>query len=137
MSFVFTWSSLSAHDGSDIVRRNVAFAQRIARYLDESPHYELMNHSPNAKSGSTKDQSIIPLNIVLFCGAPTSPFPPSDPNSAANLTKVINNTRKMYVTGTKWRGQGAIRLAISNWRTGGGGEEEWKIVRDVFEEVIR
>lgn len=31
------------------------------------------------------------------------------------------------MTGTKWRGQGAIRLAVSNWRTG--------ISADDFEQV--
>jgi hypothetical protein len=45
----------------------------------------------------------------------------------------------MYVTGTKWRGGGAIRLAVSNWRTGVRGqvgEDQWEVVRGVLEEVM-
>ena len=123
----------------DIVRRNIAFAQRIAHYLDTSPDYELINRSPRVSTDSkgTEAKYIIPLNIVLFCGSSKSPFPPDEANSAANLTKTINDTRRMYVTGTKWRGRGAIRLAVSNWRTGDGGDEEWDVVQVVFEEVMK
>jgi hypothetical protein len=100
----------------------VDFARRIAHYLDTSAHYELINRSP-VLSGDLDEKNvhpIIPLNIVLFRGSHISPFPPNDPSSAANLTNAINDTRRMYVTGTKWRGEGAIRLAVSNWRTGSG-----------------
>ena len=43
----------------------------------------------------------------------------------------------MYVTGTKWRGEGAIRLAVSNWRTGSGGDEEVQAVIDILEVVMQ
>lgn len=123
----------------DIVRRNVAFAQRIAEHLDKSPHYELMNRSPvtGDNSDSSRSIPIIPLNIVLFRGSTKSAYPPSKGDSSALLTKAINSTGKMYVTGTKWRGHGAIRIAVSNWRTGAGGDEDLDIIRDVLEDVTR
>jgi hypothetical protein len=62
--------------------------------------------------------AIIPLNIVLFRGSQDSAFSPSDGQASARLTEKINSTRRIYVTGTKWRGEGAIRLAVSSWRTG-------------------
>jgi glutamate/tyrosine decarboxylase-like PLP-dependent enzyme len=130
---------------ADIIRRNVSFARRIAHYIQDSPNLELLNPSPGFSIQSTSDTypdsaerrvPIIPLNIVLFRGSYTSPYPPSDPTTSAKLTADINGTRKMYVTGTKWRGEGAVRLAVSNWRTGGAGEGEWEIVKGVFEEVM-
>jgi hypothetical protein len=77
------------------------------------------------------------MNIVLFRGSAESPFPPNDPSSSVRLTAAINETRRVYVTGTSWRGGGAVRLAVSNWRTGGGGEEEWQVVKGVFDQVMR
>ena len=74
---------------------------------------------------------------MLFRGSASSRFPHSDLASASNLTKAINGTRRMYVTGTKWRGKGAIRLAVSNWRTGGGGKDEWEVVKRLLEEAMR
>lgn len=97
-----------------------------------------MNHSPGFKNTTDSNEiAIIPLNVILFRGSAESPFPRTLPNSATSLTKAINDTREMYVTGTKWRGEGAIRLAVSNWRTGGGGDEEWDVVRGVLEQVMQ
>jgi hypothetical protein len=72
------------------------------------------------------------MNIVLFRGSPKSPFSSTD-DGGAKLSAAINATRKMYVTATKWRGQSAVRLAVSNWRSGGEGELE--IIKTVLKEV--
>jgi hypothetical protein len=53
------------------------------------------------------------------------------------VANAINATRRMYVTATKWRGRGAVRLAVSNWRTGLGGEEEVKRIVGILQEVMR
>ena len=76
----------------------------------------------------------MPLNIVLFAPSSTSQFS-SAPDPAKALTDAINATRRMYVTGTKWRGVGAVRLAVSNWQTGSGGNEEFEAVRQILEDV--
>lgn len=116
------------------------FARRIATYLDAHPSYDLLNPSPSSNHGANQPHHpIIPLNIVLFRGSSSSPYSPSDPTSATRLTEAINATHSMYVTGTKWRGGGAIRLAVSNWRTGVPGqvgEDQWEVVRGVLEEVM-
>lgn len=105
----------------DIFRRNIAFAQKVAQFINASPHYELLNFSPHGI------EALVPLNIVLFRGSPSSPFSPSDAQASARLTEKINATRDIYVTGTKWRGEGAIRLAVSNWRTGLDNDEFEKV----------
>jgi glutamate/tyrosine decarboxylase-like PLP-dependent enzyme len=113
----------------DLIRRNIIFARAIATYIDASPSYDLLNPTPRNSGGN---EPIIPLNIVLF--APSSE---SKIGTGAELADAINATRKMYVTGTKWRGRGAVRLAISNWRTGLGGEEEVRRIENILEEVMR
>lgn len=113
---------------ADIIRRNVAFAQRIASYLASHPSYQLLNTSPDWLTNG----QVIPLNIVLFRGAPGSRHG-DEADSHTKLTAAINGTRKMYVTGTQWRGMGAVRLAVSNWRTG---DADWEIVKGVLDEVM-
>lgn len=109
---------------TEIFRRNIAFAQQVAQFIHESPHYELMNVSPGWTGES--NTPIVPLNIVLFRAA-------GEPSSA-RLVATINGSRRMYVTGTSWRGIGAVRLAVSNWRSGRDGQD-LRIVSDVLEKA--
>lgn len=67
----------------------------------------------------------MPLNIVLFAEKQPQEQP---------LADRINNTRKVYVSGTAWRGQKAVRLAVSNWRTG---DADLEIVKQVLDEVVQ
>lgn len=122
--------SLGKEGYSDIIRRNIDYARQVAQYISDSPHYELLNPSPPGTEG------IVPLNTVLFRGSTTSRFPPNTEGSSGALTEAINNTRRIYVTGTKWRGVGAIRLAVSNWRTGLS-ERDLQEVKSVLEEVMK
>lgn len=80
------------------------------------------------------DAPIVPLNIVLFSGTRWSNYSPARDGSSADLTAAINATRRMYVTGTKWGGVGAVRLAVSNWRTS---DADWDIVKSVFDELAK
>jgi glutamate/tyrosine decarboxylase-like PLP-dependent enzyme len=122
--------SLGKDGYRDIIQRNIAFARQIAQYIQGSTSYELLNPSPKGV------ESIVPLNIVLFRGSASSHFPPSQEGSSTKLTEAINLTRRIYVTGTKWRGQGAIRLAVSNWRTGLN-ENDFEEVKSVLEQVMQ
>ncbi|WWD22041.1 hypothetical protein CI109_106529 [Kwoniella shandongensis] len=123
--------SLGKEGYRDIIVRNITFARRIATFISQSPYYELLNPTPP----SFQVDAVIPSNIVLFRSTSSSPFSPDDPTSSARLVKAINGSRKMYVSGTKWRGVGAVRIAVSNWRTGVEGEGDWEIVKDVLENV--
>ncbi len=121
--------SLGKEGYADIVRRNVAFARRVATYVAAHPSYQLLNMSPEWLASGDP----VPLNIVLFRGAPGSRFDPEAGDAHTRLTAAINATRRMYVTGTQWGGKGAVRLAVSNWRTG---EADWDIVQAVLDEVM-
>ena len=134
-------------DKEDIVRRNIIFARQVATFIHAHPSYDLLNYSPGysaeatipAQTESFYQAGIVPLNIVLFAPSPTSHL-----HASAVLAAAINGTREMYVTGTKWMGRGAVRLAVSNWRTGlaeGAGQEgqegDLEVVKRVLEGVSR
>ena len=50
------------------------------------------------------------------------------------LAAKINETSKMFVSGTSWQGRPACRIAISNWRV--QGDKEFEIVTDVLKSVV-
>jgi len=90
-----------------------------------------MNHSPDSILSKDKE-AVVPMNIVLFRGSAQTSFSSLE-DGGAKLSAAINATGKMYVTATKWRGQSAVRLAVSNWRSGGEGELD--IIKKVLEEI--
>lgn len=57
-----------------------------------------------------------------------------DEKKNIELVKDINATRKMYVSGTKWNGKSACRIAVSTWKV--DVERDLKLVTDVLKEVI-
>ncbi|WWC87204.1 uncharacterized protein L201_002090 [Kwoniella dendrophila CBS 6074] len=123
--------SLGKEGYRDIITRNIKFARSIATFISKSEDYELLNPSPG---DFLVDNSIIPSNIVLFRASPSSTFfPSSDPSASIRLTKKINDSRKLYVSATSWRGQGAIRMAVSNYLT--TEERDLEIVLDVLKRV--
>ncbi|TXT04234.1 hypothetical protein VHUM_04232 [Vanrija humicola] len=113
------------------VRMNVHFARQLAELINVHPSYELLNRQPGYTDRAVP---IIPLNIVLFRGSESSVFhSPDNDNGIVKLIDALNGSRKLYVSGTRYRNRGAIRIAISNWLT--WREEDFNIVKGVLEEV--
>lgn len=102
-------------------------------------------------------------SVLLFRPHPTRcPVPAfrDDALGASRCIAAIKRTGRVYVSPTTWDGQGAIRLAVSNWRTGlerrrpGGREgegmeaqyeeaqtieesEDWRVTVEVLREVMQ
>ncbi|KAI8616887.1 pyridoxal phosphate-dependent transferase [Chytriomyces sp. MP71] len=104
--------------------RNVAFANRVARWIHASGDYILLNSLDSTVVKQEEDEvdGVQVSSVVLFAAKKGNRggFDVSGPNVHGNaqLVERINGSRMMYVTGTTWNGKGAIRLAVSNWRTG-------------------
>ena len=73
--------------------------RRVAGFIQQSEHYELL---PDEQA--PLDEIFM---IVLFRAK----------NKELNdvLVQKINDTRKIYVSETKWKGEKAARIAVSNW----------------------
>ncbi|EFY93847.1 tyrosine decarboxylase, putative [Metarhizium acridum CQMa 102] len=78
----------------------IALCRKLAAYLRESPHYELLPDESAPLDG---------IFMTLLFRARSK-----DVNDA--LVDRINRTREMYVSGTKWKGEAAVRVAVSNWK---------------------
>lgn len=78
-------------------------SRRVAAYLRDSPHYELLP----SEGGS--DAALDEVFICVLFRAKSAEL-----NDV--LVQRINETRQMYVSGTSWKGEKAVRVAVSNWR---------------------
>jgi hypothetical protein len=83
-----------------MVARMVTLARKIIAFIRASEDYEWLPDEDAALENS--------FMIVLFRA--------KDPALNEVLVDRINATRKIFVSGTKWNGQKACRIAVSNWR---------------------
>ncbi|KAK3403334.1 pyridoxal phosphate-dependent transferase [Sordaria brevicollis] len=82
--------------------RMVDLARRIAAFIRESDKYDLL------PDGTTDDIVECTHIIVLFKA--------KDPKLNEVLVEKINETRRMFVSPTKWKGENAVRLAVGSWK---------------------
>jgi len=108
--------------------RQVRLARLIASFLEAHPKYELL-----AKDVSTSQapdgllSSFQKIHIIVI-------FRAKDNALNKELVKRINTTRKMYVSGTKWKGESACRIAVSTWKV--DIERDLELVSKVLEGVF-
>ena len=90
----------------------------MARFVRSSEHYDLL------PAGEWDIDSEV-FTIVLF----------RSKSAELNDTLVerINETRQMYVSGTSWRGDKAVRIAVSNWKV--DVERDYQIVAEILSAV--
>ena len=118
---------------AELFARQVRLARGISRFLDENPGYTLLGQTSAPSALLDKDNStlIVPFQkthiIVLFRA--------KRDEVNTNLVKRINATRKMYVSGTKWDGHPACRIAVSTWKV--DVERDLKLVTEVLQYVLK
>lgn len=102
---------------ASLLANMVTLSRRVAAFLRDSEHYELL-----PDDGADLDEVFM---IVLFRA--------KDPKLSAELVEKINGTRQMYVSGTSWRGEKAVRVAVSNWMV--DVERDFKVVTSILTHV--
>ena len=124
-----TLVSLGRSGYAALFERNIAFARTVAAFLRSHQAYDVL--LPTAEEAPAFRQ----MNIVCFAPSARAPSRFLGKDGAAALIRAINGTRRVYVTGTTWRGRAAVRLAVSNWQT--ELERDWPVVRQVLNEVMQ
>ena len=105
-----------------MLQRQIRLARMIAAWLFEHPEYNTLLEM--GKKEELLDKTFV---VVLFSAK-------SD-GLNQNLAARINDTSKIFVSGTSWQGRPACRIAISNWRV--DEERDFGIVVDVLDSVAR
>jgi glutamate/tyrosine decarboxylase-like PLP-dependent enzyme len=104
---------------TEMLVRMVRLARRIAEFIRDSDDYEWLPQP---------DASLEHTHIIVL-------FRARDPQLNSHLVQRINQTRRIYVSGTSWRGEKACRIAVGSWRV--DVEEDFAVVREVLTSVTR
>ncbi|KAH6899922.1 pyridoxal phosphate-dependent transferase [Thelonectria olida] len=102
---------------ASLLANMIELSRKVAAFLQGSMYYELL-----PDQGSDLDEIFM---IVLFRAV--------RPELNDKLVNSINKTRQMYVSETKWKGQKAVRMAVSTWMV--DVERDYKIVKDILTNV--
>jgi glutamate/tyrosine decarboxylase-like PLP-dependent enzyme len=92
---------------TNMIQRQVATAQRIARWISISPLYQLLPNDLKKHMGNYDTMN--PVFIIVL-------FKAKDAELNENLVERINSSGSIYVSGTVWQGTKAARIAIANWK---------------------
>jgi glutamate/tyrosine decarboxylase-like PLP-dependent enzyme len=109
---------------AEMFARQVRLARAVSVFLKSSNDYELL---PSKVDDGTKEDHFEDTHIIVI-------FRAVDEKKNADLVKNINATGKMYVSGTKWEGKPACRIAVSTWKV--EVERDLKLVTGVLKEVV-
>ena len=102
---------------ASLLANMVQLSRKVAVLLRDSKHYELL-----PDDGGSLDEVFM---IVLFRA--------KDGVVNRELVERINRTRQMYVSGTSWKGEKAVRMAVSNWMV--DVERDFKVVTTILNDV--
>jgi glutamate/tyrosine decarboxylase-like PLP-dependent enzyme len=106
----------------DMFQRQIRLARGIYDWIFDHPEYTAL--PATSSKSDLLDQTFM---SVLFRA--------KDDGLNRELSKKINDTSRMFVSGTSWDGAPATRIAISNWRV--DVERDLELVTGVLAEVAR
>ena len=107
-----------------MLNRQIRLARAVALFFHEHSEFELLPQSVS-DGGSAKIRQEIYI-IVLFRA--------KDQELNESLVKRINSTSRIYVSGTKWDGRPASRIAVANWQV--DSDRDFDVVQSVIEDVL-
>jgi glutamate/tyrosine decarboxylase-like PLP-dependent enzyme len=106
----------------DMLERQIALSRGIARFINSSKEYELL---PRV---DTEDDTTSRIYIIVL-------FRAIDERLNEQLVAKIKESRKIYVSGTRWEGRSACRFAVSNWMV--DVDRDLAVVKHVLMDVAR
>lgn len=118
------YSSLVAYGKSGyryILEKHIRLARLITGWLFDHPDYIVF---PN---GESKEELLEQTYMIVL-------FRAKSESLNKELSKKINGTSRMFVSGTKWGGEAACRIAISNWKI--EVERDFLWVKETLEGII-
>jgi aromatic-L-amino-acid decarboxylase len=100
-----------------LVRNHVALAQELARWIEETPGFELM--------------APVPFGLVCFRQRPDGTVDAQVDDLNRRLLARVNATRRVYLTHTELGGRYVIRMAIGQRQTERKHvEEAWRLIKE-------
>lgn len=128
-----------------MVERQLEFASRVREWLREQDAYQVM--TPRPLVGIAEQEARSPWahkywasTIVCFRAdpnrCPVERF--RHPNDGSRqLVAALKEHGSIYVSGGKYCGADVVRLAVSNWATGLGNDEDFEQTTRALADVMR
>ena len=107
----------------EMLIRQVQLARSIARFIFHHQKLELL---PDNLTHDEKNIDKFVFMIVLFRA--------KDDKLNGKLVDQINQTSKMYVSGTVWNGAPASRIAIANWQA--NQNPDYAVVTETLNQIV-
>jgi glutamate/tyrosine decarboxylase-like PLP-dependent enzyme len=112
--------SLGREGFAQLFANQVRLARRLAAWIDDHPYLELLP--------SKSEDRLALTHIIVILRA-------KDQKLNDDLASEINARRTIMVSGTKWEGKPATRIAISTWKV--DVERDFRVVTGVLQDVLR
>ncbi|KPI40151.1 L-2,4-diaminobutyrate decarboxylase [Cyphellophora attinorum] len=106
-----------------MLRRQIGLARHIVRFLWNHPDYDVL-----PQDAKMEDEAVMRTFIIVL-------FRAKDEKVNEVLVERINASGKIYVSGTRWKGEKAARIAVSSWMA--DVEQDGKLVEGVLGEVVK
>lgn len=106
--------------------RQIYLARKVALFLHKHEQYDLLPR-PISPSEISEEELINQVYIIVL-------FRAKDEKINEGIVKRINGLRKIYVSGTKWEGKPACRIAVSTWKV--DVERDFGRVKEVLEKIL-
>ncbi|KAL5343623.1 pyridoxal phosphate-dependent transferase [Aspergillus crustosus] len=103
-----------------MLQEQIRLARKITEWLYDHPRYNALPAS------NTKEELLEKTYIVALVSA-------KDEELNRQLAAKINETSRIFVSGTSWQGRPACRIAISNWRV--QADRDFNVVKEVLDSV--
>lgn len=111
----------------DMIERQVALTRRIAELILRHEEYELLPELASSDQAKEKQRLDKVFIIVLFRA--------KDAELNKKMVRLLNETGKIWVSGSSWDGKPAARFAVSNWQV--DVERDIKIIEGALNAVVK
>ncbi|KIW15578.1 hypothetical protein PV08_05626 [Exophiala spinifera] len=100
----------------DMLRRQIALARRVARWLWNDARFEVLGSKPGQRE--TEAEMVARTYIIVLFRLREGDDGDVDGRRRRrrDFVKNVNATGKIYISGTVWEGEPAARIAVSNWQ---------------------
>ena len=108
---------------TDMLERQVRVARVVAQWLRRHEMFDTLPEDMQESQGALQEIYI----IVLFRA--------KDAALNKQLVQKVNESSKIYASGTLWNEEPACRLAVANWQV--NIEDDFATIKEVLTDVVR
>lgn len=115
----------------EMLKRQIGLARRVTRWLLRDARFEVLPTTTNtgtAGGGDAEEEDTVAKTFIVVL------FRVKDDEAMQTFVQRVNDTGKIYMTGTVWEGKKAARIAVSNWQV--DVQRDGELIEAVLDEVV-